>query len=384
MRVKNKLSKIRVGRFIKYTVFATNLIAIIILILSTLAWYVVPSQVTFIAYLGLGFPIILFINILYLILWVITFRWKYALVQLIAICAFWQPILTCYPIHFKTKEKDIPQKHIKVLTYNVRAFNWAKGEAARNNPILDYLVNSNADIICLQEFAVSPSNSKNKKSIISEVEIKQKLKDYPYSRIIKLGSSRGNLIYGLACFSKFPIEKAERLPLESSYNGSAMYELKINKKKVTLVNNHLESNRITAEDKKLYKEFFRTRDREMIGEVAMNVQTRLGAAYKIREAQAKIIRSIIDKQETDATIVCGDFNDSPISYAYYTIKGDNLVDSYANTGFGQGITYHENKFWFRIDFIMHSMAFQSYNCTVDKIKYSDHYPVWTYLAFKEQ
>jgi endonuclease/exonuclease/phosphatase family metal-dependent hydrolase len=301
------------------------------------------------------------------------------LLELIAISICWQPILTCYPVHFETKEKDIPENRIKVLTYNVRAFNWMKGDAARKNPILEYLAGSDADIICLQEFAVSAV--KNKNSIVSEKEVKEILKDYPYSKIIKLGTSRGNLVYGLACYSKFPIEKAERLPLKSSYNGSAMYELNINKKKVTLVNNHLESNRITAEDKQLYKEFFKTRDREMIGEVAMNVQSRLGAAYKIREAQADIIRSLTDRQKTDATIICGDFNDSPISYAYYTIKGD-LVDSYANTGFGQGITYHENKFWFRIDFIMHSLAFQSYNCTVDKVKYSDHYPVWTYLAFK--
>lgn len=381
MRVKNKLSKIRVGKIIKYTVFSTNIVAIIILLLSILAWYVLPSRVSIIAYLGLGFPLILFVNILYLLLWIITFRWKYALVQLVVISACWQPILTCYPINFKTKEKDIPAKHIKVLTYNVRAFNWMKGDSARKNPILEYLVNSNADIICLQEFAVSAV--KNKNSIVSEKEVKEILKDYPYSQIIKLGTSRGNLVYGVACYSKFPIQKAERMPLESSYNGAAMYELSINKRKVTLVNTHLESNRITAEDKQLYKDFFKTRDREMIGEVAMNVQTRLGAAYQIRENQADVIKSLIDKQQTDATIVCGDFNDSPISYAYYTIKG-NMVDSYANTGFGQGITYHENKFWFRIDFIMHSLAFQSYNCTVDKIKYSDHYPVWTYLAFKEK
>ncbi|MFV0537800.1 MAG: endonuclease/exonuclease/phosphatase family protein [Dysgonomonas sp.] len=379
MQVKNKLSKIRIGKYLKYTIFATNIFAIIILVLSTFAWKIVPSKATVIAYLGLGFPIILFINILYLILWVISFRWKYALVQMVAITICWQPILTCFPIHTRTSVKNIPENSFKILTYNVRAFNWAKGEKARNNPIIKYLINSDADIICLQEFAVS--TGKSKKDIITEKELSAKLKDYPYHEIIKLGTSRGNLAYGLACYSKFPITKAIRLPLESTYNGSAMYELKIQGKDVTLVNNHLESNRITSEDKQLYKEFFINKDRETLGEVAMNIQTRLGAAYKKREAQAKIIRDILNKQESDVTIVCGDFNDTPISYAYYTIKGD-MVDSYASTGFGQGITYHENMFWFRIDFIMHSLGLQSYNCTVDKIKYSDHYPVWTHLAFK--
>jgi endonuclease/exonuclease/phosphatase family metal-dependent hydrolase len=379
MQVKNKLSKIKIGKYLKYTIFATNIFAIIILVLSAFAWKIVPSKATIIAYLGLGFPIILFVNILYLILWVISFRWKYALVQMVAITICWQPILTCFPIHTRTSVKDIPENSFKILTYNVRAFNWAKGEKARSNPIIKYLVNSNADIICLQEFAVS--TGKSQKDIITEKELSAKLKDYPYHEIIKLGTSRGTLAYGLACYSKFPITKAIRLPLESTYNGSAMYELKIQGKDVILVNNHLESNRITSEDKQLYKDFFKNKDKETLGEVAMNIQTRLGAAYKKREAQAKIIRDILDKQKSDVTIVCGDFNDTPISYAYYTIKGD-MVDSYASTGFGQGITYHENMFWFRIDFIMHSLGLQSYNCTVDKIKYSDHYPVWTHLAFK--
>lgn len=380
MQVKNKLSEIKIGKYLKYTIFATNIIAIIVLILSILAWYVVPTKVTFIAYLGLAFPIILFINIIYLLLWVITFRWKYAIIQLVVILACWSPITTCFPINFQTKEKDLPESRIKVLTYNVRAFNWTRGKAAKDNPIFEYLANSGADIICMQEFAVSPKKTRN--GIISEPEVSELLKNYPYHQIIKLGTSRGNLIYGLACYSKFPITKANRLPLESSYNGSAMFELEMGKKKILLVNNHLESNRITAEDKELYKDFFQSKDRETLGEVVMNIQDRLGTAYTIREAQADIIRDIIDQQEEyDATIVCGDFNDGPISYAYHRIKGD-MVDAYANTGLGQGITYHENKFWFRIDFIMHSLNMESYNCTVDKVKYSDHYPVWTYLAFK--
>ena len=104
-------------------------------------------------------------------------------------------------------------------------------------------------------------------------------------------------------------------------------------------------------------------------------------AYKKRERQADLIANYIEQQDTNATIVCGDFNDTPISYAYHKIKGD-MTDAFANTGLGQGITYHENRFWFRIDFIMHSLAFESYNCTVDKVKYSDHYPVHTYLHFK--
>jgi len=371
----------KIGKILKYTIFATNIIAIIFLLLSILSWSLAPSKITIIAYLGLVFPIILFINIMYLILWVVTWRWKYALVQLAVIICCWQPISTCFPVHLKTKEKNIPENSFKILTYNVRAFNWAKGKDALNNPILQHVIESNADIVCFQEFAAFKDKHKN--GIISEEEINEILKDYPYRSIIRLGKNQksSSYIYGIACYSKFPILESFRIPIESTYNGSVMHTLEIQGKKVTLVVNHLESNRLTSEDKKLYKDFLKTRDRDSFEEMSHSLQSKLSAAYKIREDQVNIIRQFIDKQETDATIVCGDFNDAPISYTYKTMKG-NLVDAYKNTGFGQGITYHENYFWVRIDYIMHSMNLQSYNCTVDKVKYSDHYPVWTDLAFK--
>lgn len=378
MPATNEFFSKKVGKYLKYTIFATNILAIIVLLISILAWYVVPSKMPIIAYLGLGFPIILFINTAYLILWLVSWRWRYALVQFIIIACCWKPISTCFPIHFKTKE--IPENSIKILSYNVMGFNWTTGDKARSNPIFDYVVNSNADIVCFQEFTAS--TRKGNKSIITLDEVNKIMKDYPYRSVINLGSNKRSHIYGIACYSKFPILNSHKLPIESTYNGSVIHTLDIQGKKVTLVINHLESNRLTSEDRKLYKDFLKTRDRESLDEVAHTLHNRLGAAYKIREDQVNLIRQAMDKQETDATIVCGDFNDAPISYTYHTIKGKDLIDSYANTGFGQGITYHENYFLVRIDFIMHSAAFQSYDCTVDKVKYSDHYPIWTYLSFK--
>lgn len=368
----------KVAKWIKYTVFATNIIAILLLILSFSAWAIVPSKVTFIAYLGMGFPFILAANVAYLLLWLIFWRWRYALVQLIVLAACWVPITTYFPVNFKSKE--VPEGSIKILTYNVRGFNWLTGKAARENPMWDYLAKSGADILCFQEFAVS--TRKDKRGIITETELNEILKDYPYRTIQRLGNTTGSTAYGIACYSKFPINKSALLPVNSTYNGAAIYEMEIQKKLVTFVNLHLESNRINAEDKELYANFLsNSSDKQMFEAVASNIQERLGTAYKTREVQANLIAEYIAQQETNATIVCGDFNDTPISYAYYRIKGD-MIDAYANTGMGQGITYHENRFWFRIDFIMHSLAFQSYNCTVGDVKYSDHYPVWTYLKFK--
>ncbi|WP_101688698.1 endonuclease/exonuclease/phosphatase family protein [Dysgonomonas massiliensis] len=357
-------------------IFISNIVVMALLLMSMLAWTVPPSKTSIFSFLGLGFPIIFIINICYLIFWIIFRRWKFVLVNIIVFVLCWKPILTYYPIHFKTK--DVPENCIKVLSYNVRSFNWLEGEEARQNPIFDYIREQNADIICLQEFNASKSK---KGKLISEAEIKKKLKNYPYHSITRFGS--GGIAYGVACYSKYPIKKTERLKFfQSSFNGSVAYHLDVKGKKVLLINNHLESNKITAADKQLYHNLSVSKDAETFNEVTHNIKERMGTAYAKREKQADYIAGYIRSNKLDATIVCGDFNDTPISYTYNTIKG-YMTDAYAATGLGQGITYHENKFWFRIDYIMHSDEMKSYNCTVGNVKYSDHYPIMTYLQFKD-
>jgi hypothetical protein len=101
-----------------------------------------------------------------------------------------------------------------------------------------------------------------------------------------------------------------------------------------------------------------------------NFMRRLGYMEKVK--------NYISKQSSDGVIICGDFNDTPISYAYSKMKV-GLKDAYVSTGFGPGITYHEDLFLFRIDHIFHSPNIKAYQTKVDKVKFSDHYPLRTYL-----
>jgi endonuclease/exonuclease/phosphatase family metal-dependent hydrolase len=59
-----------------------------------------------------------------------------------------------------------------------------------------------------------------------------------------------------------------------------------------------------------------------------------------------------------------------------------LNDAFAESGQGLGVSFNQNKFYFRIDHILTSRNFRTYNCTVDRsISVSDHYPIWCYLEF---
>ena len=75
-------------------------------------------------------------------------------------------------------------------------------------------------------------------------------------------------------------------------------------------------------------------------------------------------------------ILCGDFNDTPISYARYRLTA-NLHDLYVDTGSGAGYSYSFKKMGLRIDHILASKAIKGYDCMVDpSAEGSDHKPIY--------
>ena len=370
MRARNK--KLRFTDMIKWIIFATNVVAIILLFCSFLSWHVSPLKTNLFSYIGLGFGFILLINIGYLAFWVIFSKWGLALISLLAILLCYKPVTTFFPIHFTCKTE--PEGSIKLLTYNVQGFPHERNKDASEHPILDYIADTDADIVCLQEYFVS----KTGQSIFSQRDVNKILSQYPYRSITGLESSGKYHTFGLACFSKYPIENTHEVVFEASYNGAAVYTISIDGERYTVANIHLESNNIKEEDKKLYSNFLQNSDSVRLEQVTNNIRARLGRAYRIRAQQVEKVRQYVDKQDTRGTIICGDFNDTPISYAYHRMK-KGLKDAYVSTAFGPGITYHEDLFLFRIDHIMHSNNIKAYRTRRDKVKYSDHYPLNTFL-----
>ncbi len=362
-------------RTFRSIVFGVNIFTLLLLLSSYLTWYTTPSSSLILAYMGLAFPFILTVNVLLFIFWIIFRNWKIVGFNAVVLLICYSPITTYFPVH--TMSSPPPKESIKILSYNVRGFNWKLDKKWKDDmPMIKYLKSVDADIICMQEYAALAGDKSASTRSLQEV-----LKVYPYYSVMPLRPGNGPLDYGLACFSKYPIKDIQSIPVESSDNGVAMYKIDVNGKIVTVINNHLESNRLTNKDKKLYKDFLRARDPHKLNEVTQNLDDKLGVAFRKRTPQAEMVARYVLEQTTDAVIVCGDFNDSPISYSYKTIK-ENLEDAYAETAFGPGITYHESHFWFRIDFIMHSKNMKAYKCTVDKVDFSDHYPIWSYLSFK--
>lgn len=353
-----------------------NTLVLLCLVLSAFSEYISPYHFVFFSYLGLFFPFILVGNIAVFLAWLLFKQWKLALLHIVIFGICGGAIYTYCPLHKKTQ--TIPDDAIKILTYNVMRFNGLSKNDPGNPPnkILQFIQENDADIVCIQEFGAS----KNNPNFLTEDDIMDALKKYPYNYFHSLQFPYQSEDFSLAIFSRFPILSSQKVPYDSPYNGSFETELDINGKRVTLINNHLESNKLSIEERNnYYRLTTRDVDAQSLDAFTQTMTKRLTPAFKARAFQAQVISRLIKENKNPYIIVCGDFNDTPISYARHKIIGNDLRDAFVNSGFGLGITYNRYRFLFRIDYILHSKNIQSYNCTVGNLKSSDHYPLWCYL-----
>lgn len=359
---------------IKTIVVAANIVVVVMLFASAYSDHVSPNTVLFFSYLGLAFPVLCVLNLCFVLYWLFVREWRLLLVAVCAFVACLGPLMAYFPCHSR---ESVPQgKAIKVLTYNVMGFAYKDHTKKSPNEIIDYIARSGADIVCLQEYAVG-----KRKEFLTQRKVSEALSMYPYRSVIPLRPT-GSLSAGIAVFSKYPITASRRIKYESKFNASSVHEIDVNGKKLTLVNNHLESFKLTMEDRSRYAAFFKNISTDTFDGIKGSIEQKLGPAFKIRARQAEVVAKEIAAAKGDYVLVCGDFNDTPISYAHRTVQGD-LIDAFAESGWGMGVTYNQNMFRFRIDNILHSRNMKSVNCTVDKVCYSDHYPLWCYIIMEE-
>jgi endonuclease/exonuclease/phosphatase family metal-dependent hydrolase len=272
---------------------------------------------------------------------------------------------------------ETPAKNtIKILSYNVMGFGYKDHTTEKPNPIIRYIIDSNADIVCLQEYITGISPNK----VLTERKILNALSMYPYYYKMPLINYNRYTI-GLGIFSKYPILKSRKIRYDSAFNGSTLHEIYINGKIVYVINNHMESFKLTMGDRSRYTEFISNVNPGTFDKLLETMQRKLGSAFHIRAEQAEIVSEEIKGLKNSHIIVCGDFNDTPISYAYRTVRGQ-LTDAFEESGNGVGITYNQNFFWFRLDHILHSQNINAYDATIDKMSSSDHYPIWCNIEIK--
>ena len=108
---------------------------------------------------------------------------------------------------------------------------------------------------------------------------------------------------------------------------------------------------------------------------------KLSKATSIRANQAEKLLQVVKDAKEKHIVVCGDFNDTPISYTHQVLA-DELADAFVESGNGLGISFNQNRMYVRIDHILTSKNLKTYDCKVDRsVDASDHYPVSCYISF---
>lgn len=358
-------------KFIKRAFLIFNLLAVLLLLLAYLAPVVNPRIFVVPSYLGLGFLFVVAINLFFVIMWIGFSKW-YFIISIVVLLSGYNVLNRAIP--YRTNETEITKPGaVKVMSFNVRVFN-RYGWTEKGSPVdvARFINDQNPDIVCLQEFGVNNRiNSKSERSIL---RLFTKWK-YHYFKYGQEGSSRYR--QGLAIFSKYPILRTQKLPVGDNDNFTVYADIEKSNKVFRVFNSHLQSINMTGKEGFVYKLLKDPTNQEQVKHELGIFRWHMNKAYKERALQAQSFREYIDASPYPV-IVCGDFNDTPVSYSYHKIKGD-LIDAYCESGNGIGSTYNGPYPFLRIDYIFYDKGFTSNDFTRHKVDYSDHYPISCYI-----
>ncbi len=350
------------------------------LVASFLAQIIAPTTSTYIAFAGLFFPYLIGINLFFIIFWLI-FKLKWALLPAICVLININNIDKYYQFRGQATPKTCVNC-VKVMSYNVHLFGLydTEDKKKREEKLSDFFAfikDEQPDFLCFQEYFFDKTGKlkfPTTDSIKASLKIRNERNYYQY-----FPTNRGKEYYfGYAIFSKYRIiDKGQITSNDSANTTMGIYiDFKYKNDTLRLYNVHLASIRFDEND---YETGRQLRNSDLndphLNVKAKRITEKISNAFNKRTVQAEALRQHI-KMSPHPVIVCGDMNDTPISYTYNTVaKG--LKDAFRESGESIGKTYAGSVFPnYRIDYILHDKRYNSFGYqTYPDFKESDHQPI---------
>lgn len=362
----NWLKKIlRFRNFVKILTIAT----LTALLLAYLSPYIHPKTFKILPFFGLIYPVTMLFLLVILLFWAIA-KSKWFFVVLFFILIGGKLHFRTLVVNFSSPEKIDSNETFKVMSYNVRLFDvYNENTEERNktrDSIVSYINNSNPDIICFQEFfhQDKPSTFSTRDTLIDLLKINSYHERYSH-RI------RNRQNFGICLMSKFPIiAKGDVMfpNFEHSDNYCLFVDIVKGKDTFRVYNVHLQSIKLQQEDYELFGE--KNKQASSKKSTIRLLFEKLTIAYPVRADQAKMVVEHMNSSPYPI-IVCGDFNDTPMSYVYNQFN-NKLIDAFRATSSGIGKTYAGKVPAGRIDYIFYSDKFLSQNYKIQEKAFSDH------------
>jgi endonuclease/exonuclease/phosphatase family metal-dependent hydrolase len=181
--------------------------------------------------------------------------------------------------------------------------------------------------------------------------------------------TRNNGTYQSGCiiFSKYQIIDSGKIKFPVAESLIYVDILK-GEDTIRIFNTHLQSFKFKQND---YSDIEKIKEQDVKTiDASMNLFNKMGQAFKRRGPQAELVKKSL-KSSPHPSIICGDFNDVPNSYTYFTIR-NNWKDAFLQKGFGIGSSFTTLAPTLRIDYILTSPQFDIVTFDMIDEGLSDH------------
>lgn len=340
-----------------------SIVTIIALCIAYLTPHVHPNHLWILPFFGLAYPLLVVFALLIVIYWFFFRSYKWALVLLFFIGIGYPYVMNLYAFGKEEINQEKVQTSIRVFSNNVQIFDLYEENKEQKyttrDSIFSYALSQQPDVVCFQEFYSkdNPTPFQTEQLFYQEFGAVDFHKRFIYKKV-------GRQHFGVIMYSRLPIiAKGEVIYSsddETNYNFCIYIDIVKNQDTFRIYNAHLQSFRIS----KIEEE--ENSKKSMIKGIISKLRT----AYPKRADQAERIVEHI-KNSPYPVIVCGDFNDTSVSFVYNQFNSI-LTDAFLTTGEGIGATYVGKLPAGRIDYIFHSNGLTAENFTIQEHPYSDH------------
>jgi endonuclease/exonuclease/phosphatase family metal-dependent hydrolase len=362
-------------KFTKRSFIIANIIVVFFFLLACLSPYLNPAQWWFMGFLGIGFPILFFLTLAFLLFWLFA-KPKLSLISFVAILFAMKNISNVLAFNIAEKDWSVKEEGaLRIMTWNIRRFipvgKEHLEEVKEINRYKEVIAKYNPDVLCLEEYFTGLNvNYPDNEQTIRNMGYHYKSFSIDYTWWF----GNGTVVSGPVIFSKYPLVDSGRLSFATSgYSSESLVYASVKKggDTIKVICTHLQSFTFTAKD---YRSIEKIKNRDDSAlDATMGIVKKMKKAFQLRGEQADEIKKFAD-ESGEPEIIAGDFNDVPNSYAYHSLLGDRN-DAFLQTGFGFGRTYTGFFPTLRIDFFLTDPRVEILQFRRIEKKLSDHYPL---------
>ena len=341
-----------------YVVCISLAVALVICYLSP---YISPSSMGSLTIIGIFSPIIYIAVVICALLMIVIKQWILSAILSLLVIIGLPDISKFYNIAFmRPAEVTTDRNSFTLMSYNVRGFYDDGGNVVVDN-FVEYLEHKGVpDILCIQEFPTTTEGVDHIDSLYQRT-----FKQYYISECVEAG----NIV--LRTYSRFPIVKNSEGNISGLNSGTSSWvDILVYKDTVRVFNNHLYTMNISESDSDDIAKGRILQDGNRVRSIVDRISNNSSIRAKHAESLSKVIKSTPYRH-----IVCGDFNDTPMSYVYNTLS-EGMKDAFVEHSSGYRSTFRPMHNILCIDYILYSNGIMGYSYDADqKATLSDHIPI---------